>query len=99
MYNAQCYNPPMRAKPISFQERATFLNLVDLSGKECWRWKGPVDDLGRGVWARGDVSESAHHASFRMFRKHDFDPEKSVDQNCGNRLCMRASHLVQAASS
>lgn len=66
-------------------------------GGSCWIWNRQISNSGYGRMtvpaSNGTLTESAHRISYLAFvgplRKDD-----SVQQTCGNRLCVNPDHLV-----
>jgi hypothetical protein len=73
------------------ERHADKIELV--AGIDCWIWTAATGGGGYGRVSYNKKAEFAHRASF-IEANGDIPKGKVVRHNCGNRLCVRPSHLV-----
>ncbi len=70
-----------------------FMEKVDWRSPDCWLWTAGTASTGYGkFWLDGKM-QSAHRVSF-MFT-HGRNADGLVLHRCGNRRCVRPSHLYE----
>lgn len=81
--------------PLTVEQR--FWSKVDKSG-DCWVWTASVDGRGYGQFNYGDgTNRRAHRLSLELVGE-EISADMQVDHICGNRRCVKPSHLRPVTS-
>lgn len=59
----------------------------------CWEWTARVEDNGYGRFWLDGKPQYAHRVVLELIEGQPVPPYLVVDHTCGNRACVRPSHL------